>query len=237
MSLWWIRGYGEFEIGGQKLRFVDVYERPHDWWARIAYNGAHEPEVAQFLSEQLQPGDTFFDIGAYMGQYSLMAARLGANAIAFEPDPSSQDLCLRNASLNGLEIDLVKSAVGEVEGTTRLARRHIGSSTSHPSVTSSRKDDFEVKVVTLDGFCERRAIWPDVVKVDIEGGEIFALGDAATKALEHVRALVVEVHEPAIIAAGHDPALLLSKLSRNRRRLNLENRATGNNYHVAFLRD
>jgi FkbM family methyltransferase len=168
-----------------------------------------------------------------MGQYSLMAARLGANAIAFEPDPSSQDLCLRNAKLNGLEIDLVKSAVGDAEGPTRLTREDLGSSTSHLIATG---DGFRVNVVTLDGFCELNGIWPDVMKVDIEGGEIVALGDAATKTLNHVRALVVEMHEPTIAATGHSSAWLLSRLAKNRRRIDLESRWDGN-YNVAFVRD
>jgi FkbM family methyltransferase len=232
MPIWWAKGHGDFDISGQKLRFVDVAEPPHDWWARIAYRREYEVEVGQFLAEHLHPGDVFFDVGAYMGQYSLMAARLGAKAFTFEPDPRSQSLCERNAGLNGLEIVLVRAAVGDMAGTTTLTSAHLGRATSRPDGSSS---GITVPVVTLDSFCEEHQVWPDVIKIDIEGGEVAALGDTATKTLEHARAIVIEVHEPDITARGGDPQVLLQRLGHNRRRIDLESRWRGN-YNVAFVR-
>ena len=43
--------------------------------ALIYYQGYSEPETARFLTAFLKPGMTFWDVGAHIGEYSLLAAR------------------------------------------------------------------------------------------------------------------------------------------------------------------
>src|SRR5690348_17425764 len=63
-----------------------------------------EPFTVEWLERSLEPGQVFYDIGANVGAYSLIAAKTTANRariFAFEPSPASfLDLC-RNVSLNG----------------------------------------------------------------------------------------------------------------------------------------
>lgn len=190
MPLWRIRGHGTFDISGEQLIFHDVAEPPTAWWSWLARDGRYERPVIDFLSGAIRPGDVFFDVGAFNGMYSMLAARKGATVIAFEPDPTFSRLYLRNLASNGLRAELVAVAIGAGDGTMNLTDDHAGSLMSHPSPDGT---GVTVDVVSLDGFCRER-VWPDVIKMDIEGAEYEALGDAAAETLAHVRVLVVEIH-------------------------------------------
>jgi hypothetical protein len=55
------------------------------------YCGLHEFEDMAFVLHLLRPGDLFVDIGANIGSYTILAGATGANAISFEPVPSTFD--------------------------------------------------------------------------------------------------------------------------------------------------
>lgn len=71
---------------------------------------AKEPETVQWIEENLKPGDAFYDIGANVGAYSLVAAKFTngqATTYAFEPAfPTFHQLC-RNILLNRCEESVV----------------------------------------------------------------------------------------------------------------------------------
>src|SRR4051794_37732121 len=68
-------------------------------------SAAKEPWTVKWI-EAFEPGDVFYDIGANVGAYSLLAAKVGGGAVpvvAFEPSaPTYHDLCV-NVALNGCD--------------------------------------------------------------------------------------------------------------------------------------
>ena len=60
-----------------------------------------EPDTINWLDDYLEAGDTFYDIGANIGVYSLYAAQKGNSVIAIEPESSSYAVLNRNIHLNG----------------------------------------------------------------------------------------------------------------------------------------
>lgn len=65
-------------------------------------------------------------------------------------------------------------------------------------------------MVTLDGVCASLGVTPDVIKMDIEGGELTAIPGSTVA--RRARNLVLEIHEPEIRALGGDPRWLLAQL-------------------------
>lgn len=59
-----------------------------------------------------EPGETWLDIGANCGAFSVWAAALGANVIAFEPDPDNARMAQVNIDNNGLGKQVVLKTVG-----------------------------------------------------------------------------------------------------------------------------
>ncbi len=58
--------------------------------------GTYEPWVQEAIVRHLRPGDWAWDVGAYVGYHALLMWRLGANVVAFEPDPANFDRLSRN---------------------------------------------------------------------------------------------------------------------------------------------
>src|SRR5580692_4386710 len=60
-----------------------------DFIQRHIYLGTFEPAETSLVKKHLQPGMTFVDVGANVGYYTALAARLvagnGGRVIAFEP--------------------------------------------------------------------------------------------------------------------------------------------------------
>jgi FkbM family methyltransferase len=205
---WRLTGGGALPIGGERFRFRDLAQLQHVWWAHQVRRGRWEPAVIRELSRALRPGDVFFDLGAYVGPFTLLASRLvgpTGQVVAFEPDPRSRALLERNLAANAVDnVIVVPCAVGGYEGAVRFTAS--GDSVGRVGDTG----DIEVPQVTLDGWCAEHGLKPTVMKVDIEGGEAGALDGSA--AVRGTRELVVEVHEPPLRAQSVDPRDFLARL-------------------------
>ena len=236
--LWRLRGYGEFDVAGERLRFVDIAQQPHDWWAWEAHAGRHEPEVSDFIVKHLRPDSTFFDVGAYIGQFTLLSARvMGPNGVvvAFEPDPVAQALLLRNLTINAYdaEVTVVSAGITNHGGSIHIQSDQYGNAVSR----LSSRGLIEVMAVGLDDYCRGSKLWPDVVKVDIEGGELFALGDAARETVQRAQAIVVEIHEKEIRELGGSVDELMRQwAAQGKRVVPLGERSVGN-YNIGLVAD
>ena len=54
--------------------------------------------------DSMQPGETFIDIGANMGIYTIYAAKRGLKVIAFEPEAQNYALLCRSIMINELDV-------------------------------------------------------------------------------------------------------------------------------------
>ena len=90
------------------------------------YCGLHEAADMAFVLHVLRPGELFFDIGAKVGSYSILASGVaGAHTITLESIPATFDRLSRNIRLNDLlsSVDARCLAVGASEGSVRFTAR------------------------------------------------------------------------------------------------------------------
>lgn len=152
--------------------------------ALIYYQGYSEPETAQFLRSFLKPGMTFWDVGAHIGEYSLIASKsVGPTGVveAFEPQPSICEYLLRNVEANhASNIRLHQQAICEEVGTAELSFLQDPSlaylTPHHRGQTES--SSLPVPTLSLDHFHRSTGVAPDVIKVDVEGAEQLVLEGA-----------------------------------------------------------
>jgi FkbM family methyltransferase len=221
---WWrARGHATIDIGGQRLRFADVAGSSHEWWAKSARRRAWEQPVVAAFATAVKPGDVVYDVGAWIGAYALLAARLAGptgRVFAFEPDPVARRQLERNIELNGLQtIEVVPLALTSSAGSAWLSG---GASEARVGETG----EVEVQTISLPDFIARSGKPPDVMKVDVEGGEL----DLDTGALRDVATLFIEVHVPVFRARGADPDAFLEEVAGSRGVDRLEGDA--DNYNV-----
>jgi FkbM family methyltransferase len=136
--------------------------------------GSYELEMQKRVAKELRRGDVFYDVGANVGFYSMLAATLNdpGPVYAFEPVPANLGYLYKHIELNGIHnvevieiaiADKVGNASFEVEGTRAMGRlRENGS--------------VRVQTSTLDALLgEKKVTPPDCIKMDIEGAEFRAL--------------------------------------------------------------
>ncbi len=180
--------------------------------AVLYYAGRYEPAVRRFLLSELRQGDVVLDVGANIGLHALTAAKrlqeLGAGrVIAFEPAADCLAKLRAAADRNGLQVDVVPSALGERRhhAGLRADSRYDEADAGVRSLYGDGAVVQEVPVIRLDDWVREHALTRlDVVKLDIEGGEVSALtGAAHTLTRLQPRALLVEDKRAELSARLH----------------------------------
>lgn len=145
-------------------------------------SGDYEAPVQEVMSGLVNTGSVFFDIGANIGFFSLMAARLiGPNGAvyAFEPVNENAALIRKNARLNSLgNIHIFETAMTCKTGREELllARYAGGASLKSAGAPPDPSGSILVETSTVDDFMQSRGIRPpDLVKIDVEGAEMDVL--------------------------------------------------------------
>jgi FkbM family methyltransferase len=143
----------------------------------------------------VRPGDAVMDCGAAVGTFSASALEAGAGKVyCYEPHPKSVEVLRRNVERYGKRAVVIEGAL--VPDDRVMAKLEAGSAFpgNHSIVSRAKviKDSFEVGALNFRG--ELTGIRPQVVKIDIEGGEYGLLGSLEAGDLESVRCLFVEFH-------------------------------------------
>lgn len=193
--------------------------------SQIFWYGNYNRNLIALLDRILAPGMLFIDIGANIGEISLAASnRVGeaGNVIAFEPVPDLADHLAANIALNGIRnIQLCRSALSDHSGEAvmfasesryRDGTENDGQGTLYPA-DHQGEIRATVPLVTLDAFAKDNLTRVDVIKLDIEGGELAALRGANAILRKFGPALIVEVSKDSCRAAGHEMADVLNLLS------------------------
>lgn len=158
--------------------------------------GTYESYAFTRIKSVLGPNDTFVDIGAHAGYYTLMSSRLAKNVVAFEPNPSVYKLLRLNILLNGVKnVIAIRAAVSDFDGWGKFYIPKKGgiSLTSQGTLLTKAKDSVDVPVVMLDTVLEHIG-QPSVIKIDVEGAELNVIKGCLRTLAKGVRLLVIELH-------------------------------------------
>ncbi len=176
--------------------------------------GLAERREVRFFRDQVRPGMVVFDVGANVGFYTTLFARLvgpAGQVHAFEPDPLSCGI-LRQRTARHANVETNPIAVGDHPGTITLFcnRSNRADNRVHPSLGDETAEAVEVPLTTLDDYCAARGIDRiDAVKLDIQGAEVAALaGFRQTLARTRPRWLLIELSPEHLRAAGSSPDAL-----------------------------
>src|SRR6266516_2742793 len=96
------------------------------WLPRNSWNSLfswYEPSIGRAMKTYLRPGDTFWDIGANIGWFSLLASKIvGSNGKVFSFEPSPDVFNLLSANARGLNsIRAIQCGVGNADTIAAFA--------------------------------------------------------------------------------------------------------------------
>ena len=159
----------------------------------------HDSELrfAKWMIQTLQPRDTFFDVGAHFGFFSLLAAQLvkeSGKVISFEPAALAANI-LHNNIERLRQVRMVQAAVGETTGSVMFLEGKPGQTESSGRMSAEEEENETIQgnlvnCVSLDDFSEKEKLFPTAIKIDAEGSEL--------KVLQGMNRLL-HSHKPAII--------------------------------------
>lgn len=163
-----------------------------------------EPDTIAWL-KKMQPGETLYDIGANMGQYSMLAAKAGVNVHAFEPESQNFALLIRNIAINHgvlggrlvawplalsdhISIDILHLSSMIAGGSCHAFGKPLnfhGEQKTFPYQQGSVS-------TTLDHFSAKYSR-PDYIKIDVDGFEhLVVKGGLATFA--KTKSILIEIN-------------------------------------------
>jgi FkbM family methyltransferase len=134
------------------------------------YLGLYEESSMHFLIRYLKPEDSFVDVGANVGIYTVLAAgAAGARVHAFEPASAAYEALTQNVVLNALgrRVTLHRNGAGEHAGMAHIAITRKGSSRIVDADAGKTLE--QIAIVSLDEALGNDM--PAVVKIDLEGYE------------------------------------------------------------------
>jgi len=160
-------------------------------------NGNYETVVLQWLRNNLNPGETFWDVGANVGFYAIVAAKsLGpeGQVVAVEADPDTAKILANNFEINHLtNAHVVSAALTDTIGTVRFGR---APATGWSGIYYENAEEW-VSVEALTGDALMKSLSLDqvhAIKIDVEGSEAHVLKGMAGILMQNRPRLLIEVH-------------------------------------------
>lgn len=172
------------------------------------WRGDHEPYVQELLASFLRPGWVAYDVGSYVGVFALPIARAvgpAGKVFAFEPDPDSAARLREHVARNHLEdrVRVVEAAAWRREagqipyrrGCKALSQGGVEAEGTHPVLASGKK--ILVRSISLDAFVAQGNPAPQLLKIDVEGGEAAVMEGAEGLITRDKPLIICEVHHLA----------------------------------------
>jgi FkbM family methyltransferase len=172
----------------------------------LLWRGEHEPEVQNAILAKVGPGAVVYDIGAHVGTMALGTALLVGDlglVVAFDGDPENiarlQEHCARNGLENRLRV--VHAAVwsrtsidgiGFRRGATARSQGGVQADGNRPVLGSG--EVINVTAVRIDDFIGTGVPPPQLVKIDVEGGEYEVLRGGKKLFAKERPLVIAEVH-------------------------------------------
>src|SRR5271156_100333 len=190
--------WAQIEAGPARGLWFGVHPRVAEGFIR----GTDESEMQRIISERLRPGIIFFDLGANIGLFTLLAARLvgeQGKVFSFEPDRENAGRLRENVARNNFKnVTIVEAGVWSTSGELDF----VPGSFSSPDRAWGRfatgvdgTRGVATRCVALDDFI-RDAPMPDGIKCDVEGAEVEALQGSERLLHSHHPWIVCETHSP-----------------------------------------
>ncbi|GAB6090206.1 FkbM family methyltransferase [Spirochaeta dissipatitropha] len=188
--------------------FGDIHENVGKWLNRLA-DYLNKPVV--------------YDIGAHTGMFSIALARKGCSVVAFEPVPATLEGLRKNIHEAGLESDITVIPRGLANQDQHVLIHQFSDETFNsifPRDPEQQKQyhlesygHAEIHVQPLDDMQKELNLpLPALIKMDIEGAELFALQGASGLLRQAHPVILVEYSTENCMNAGYERREIVHEL-------------------------
>ena len=164
--------------------------------------GFHEPSTFEVFNIFVREGMVVADIGANVGYFTrFLSKKVGSTGAvhSFEPIPHTFEVLKDTIALNKMtNVFPVNKAVSDNDGTVTMFLSHTHYMASiDKNWAKDKNGSVQVPATTLDTYFEQLGRYPDFIKMDIEGGGVFALEGMKNCIQKNEPVLLLESHTSA----------------------------------------
>jgi FkbM family methyltransferase len=174
-----------------------VHVKPHPSWRRLEKGMHKEINCIKLVANIVKENYVIMDVGAWIGQYTLLFAELAnrGRVYAFEPESEAYNVLCKNVERNNLRNICVERIA--LSSSTGRAKFFAFGKTNSSLIKHVQENNPKVEIVetsTLDDYCSRRDLKPDLIKIDVEGAEMLVLDGAKKIIQEYSPRILLEFH-------------------------------------------
>tara|TARA_Y100000741_G_C18207639_1_gene540348 strand:+ start:293 stop:1120 length:828 start_codon:yes stop_codon:yes gene_type:complete len=165
-----------------------------------------EPETINWI-KSFKKNSVFFDIGANIGLYSLYSAKLNHSVVSFEPESLNFAALNLNISDNNFQKNITCYPIA-LDDNFLISNLNIhkfrfgssGHSFNRPANSSDQKLEYMKSQgsisITLDQFSETQNIFPDYLKIDVDGNELNVInGMKNLLKSKKIKSILIEINK------------------------------------------
>ncbi len=210
-----------YDVGYGVKMFLDI-TNPHTW--ELIGGREQEVPVKKTLMNNINEGDTIIDVGANMGEFSIIAAKkVGqkGRVISIEPLKQAVSWLEKNLTLNCFSnYEILEKAIGKNKGIMTLYQK--SESSQHgildPDISEKKLVNAgEIIVDTIDDIISSRNITKvEMLKIDVEGFEYEVLCGCKNSFKENkIKKIICEIHSKFLKKKGLDKNSIYAILKEN----------------------
>jgi FkbM family methyltransferase len=177
---------GTINVQGISFNF---YDPTLDYLPQSALGETYEPAVTNHVKKLIQEKNhCFLDIGSHYGFYTAYIGALNPETEihSFEPNSKFFSILTKNIEINNIKAEVYQFALSDSRGQIPFSNR---------SMKANDKNNLEiVESITFDELSEKNSIKPDIVKLDVHGGEGKVLFGMKKTLREYIKHIYLELH-------------------------------------------
>jgi len=179
-----------------------------DWTQYTMYYNLYESKYDKIMLGLMENTNVVLDIGGNIGQHALWFAKHAKKVYTFEPLPRLIARIRKHIELNHLEkkITLVTTALSDEAKELEITDPEPGMSGIASTILGRNKNEKTVKIqaMRLDDYLEKEGVdQVDLINIDIEGAELFALKGMPKLLQRSGPPLILEMNDLMMGLAGY----------------------------------
>lgn len=202
-----------------KINFATVYGHEMyfpEHYRNLLTTGLYDPFETSFYENQIKNGDIVIDIGANIGIFTLLFAKLvGSNGhvYAFEADPTNFEILKKNIEINSYQnTTLENKAIFHKNEKINLFLSPSNPGDHRIYDSNDGRKSIQINSIILDDYILQKKVDVDFVKIDVQGSELSVI-QGMKKLLEPNNIKIMMEFEPILLEKfGTKPLDLLDIL-------------------------
>jgi len=199
------------EIDGNKM-FLDKKD-----FLDLSLNGVYEKFETECVKKIIKKGDVVLDIGANIGYYTLIFAKLvgeKGKVFAFEPEPDNFAILKKNVQVNSYKnVVLVQKALSDEMGRAKLYLADENKGDHRIFDSGDERIAIEIDVIRLDDYFKDFDGIINFIKMDVQGTEHKVIKGMPLLLSKLTNLTIMAEFEPRLIKrSGEDPIEYLNLL-------------------------